>query len=128
MALSKKQQKAAAFRAKHKAKVDAIPDVPEADVDLAAEEEAVAPEPEGKRKRKREGDEDVEGEVKAKEEAKGKGKAKGKKGEGNKKKDGDADEEDGVEEGDDEKPKKSKDTKQRFILFIGESSSDGKKG
>ncbi|BEJ14960.1 hypothetical protein CspHIS471_0407270 [Cutaneotrichosporon sp. HIS471] len=101
---SKKQKKAAAFRARQKAKVDAIPDVPEADP-VEVDEEAVAPEPEGKRKRKRDdADEDDEekGKEKGKDNDKGKDKGKGKETEEEK-----------------EKPKKNKESKQRFILFIG---------
>ncbi|BEI84025.1 hypothetical protein CcaverHIS002_0406290 [Cutaneotrichosporon cavernicola] len=97
---SKKQQKAAAFRARQKAKVDAISDVPEADP-VEVDEEAVAPEPEGKRKRKRDdADEDAEDTDKDKSKSKDKGKSK-----------------ETVEEKD--KPKKTKESKQRFILFIG---------
>ncbi|CAK9781008.1 unnamed protein product [Cutaneotrichosporon oleaginosum] len=95
-AQSKKQQKAAAFRARQKAKADAIPDVPEAD-DEEVDEAPVAPEPEGKRKRKRAEDADEEDEEKGQDKDKGKTKAEEEK----------------------EKPKKTKESKQRFILFIG---------
>lgn len=113
MAQSKKQQKASAFRAKHKAKLDkvaAIPDVPEEDI---VDEEPVAPEPEGKRKRKREGKEiDEEDEDKVKKEEGKEGKKEDKKGKAVKKEG-----EEGAAEA--EKKKKSKESKQRFILFIG---------
>ncbi|GMK53845.1 hypothetical protein CspeluHIS016_0104310 [Cutaneotrichosporon spelunceum] len=102
MAQSKKQQKAAAFRARQKAKADAIPDVPEADP-VEVDEAPVAPEPEGKRKRKRD---DADADDEGKDKDKGKAKDKAKEKEKAKKEDKD-------------KPKKTKESKQRFILFIG---------
>lgn len=103
-ALTKKQQKAQAFRSKQKSKKggkeDVIPqDVPEQDLiegqDETVEDEAVIAEPSNKRKR--------EEEVK---DVKGKGKAKT------------AWDEDGEEK---KKSKKEikKEIKQRFILFVG---------
>jgi len=113
--LSKKQQKAAAFRAKQKAKkrgIEEPEDVPEADLDENNDEDATiaekssatkgADDKEKGKKRKREDDEEAGDE----EEGEGKDKKGNKKGKG-KDKDGE------------EEKKSKKDIKQRFILFIG---------
>lgn len=101
-ALTKKQLKTLAFRAKQKNQAAPVDDVPE--VDLLDDTDEVVPEPkavvaEGSKKRKREG-----------EDPSGKGKAKEVVTEGEAK-DGEAEEQ--------QKKKTKKDVKQRFILFVG---------
>lgn len=113
-ALSKKQQKALAFRNKQKAKKrggEEPEDLPEADL-IDEEEPVVAektkPAAEGK-KRKREEDKGEKSEEAEADKAdkKGKGKKEKAAAEG--------------EEDDEDKKKSKKDIKQRFILFIGMS-------
>nr|ADE10076.1 RRM [Tremella fuciformis] len=103
--LSKKQQKAAAFRAKQKGKKPLPEDVPEQDP-LVDEEANQVAESSKKRKREEGGDEIV---VKS---TKGIGKGKAKAGDG-------WDDEEGKEEAAAAKKKSKKDVKQRFILFVG---------
>ncbi|RXK41599.1 hypothetical protein M231_01098 [Tremella mesenterica] len=110
--LTKKQQKAAAFKAKAKGKgkKDVVPaDLPEEDV--MEVDEVIEPQPEIKgKKRKREVDGDVLGQEKKKDIGKGKTKS------------GDGWVEDEQEEGIEGKKKSKKDVKQRFILFVGNLS------
>lgn len=132
--MTKKQQKAAAFRQKQKAKksatIDAIPDVPEQDIDdgddageISTGKDKAGGSAEGSKKRKRDesGKPATGGGVKLADEVKkvvvGKGKGKGKaksdweeEGEG----------ETGAE-GEKSSKKSKKEIKQRFILFIGKS-------
>ncbi|WVQ82999.1 hypothetical protein IAT38_005137 [Cryptococcus sp. DSM 104549] len=120
--LTKKQQKALAFRSKQKAKkagAEEPADLPEEDVmqddeEVVVEEEKVVSK--GDKKRKRTGEEDgddAEAGEAGGEEEKG---AKGKEGEKKKRKTA-WDEEEGGEEA--KKGKGRKDAKQRFILFVG---------
>ena len=106
--LSKKQQKAAAFRAKQKGKKPLPEDVPEQDPLVDEEADQVA-ESSKKRKRDEGGDEII---VKS---SKGIGKGKAKAG------DGWEDDED-KDEAAVAKKKSKKDAKQRFILFVGKHS------
>jgi nucleolar protein 6 len=105
--LTKKQQKALAFRTKQKAKRADLPEpeaVPEQDLDLDAEtDDAVVAMEAGSSSKKRKRDDEV------------KGKGKGKKTAWD-------DDEDGDEADAGAKKKSKKEVKQRFILFVGEST------